>query len=380
MDFRASSAQDNAHRMIYVADLPRQTSYLDLSDFYEKNVGPCQICIKRPLFKNFYYAFVMFESIENAKKAATEFRFPRIKGGLMSRALPYNLHAIRGEPGGRDVQTTSIFVKGFEKLRWNTEDLYAKFCDFGKILSCKVSIDLEHKFLGYGYIQFSKIDEAQKAIDEMDKYDLAREALDAAHRESLKNAELTVLEYHATGKKMTKQTFNNVYVKNFPKEASFTEESLEQLFTEFGDVQSTAIMRDGNGESKGFGFVCFKDPAAAVKAIQFVMRSEAENIENDVEVKDEGAQKDLKVNGVKVSDLYVREAKKKSQRTAELQMSNFKFKKSIMFFSLFVKNFPVGTTAEELKIYFQTACQGEISRVNIVPGTQQAFVNFEKQD
>ena len=41
MDFRASSAQDNAHRMIYVADLPRQTSYLDLSDFYEKNIGPC---------------------------------------------------------------------------------------------------------------------------------------------------------------------------------------------------------------------------------------------------------------------------------------------------------------------------------------------------
>ena len=169
-------------------------------------------------------------------------------------------------------------------------------------------------------------------------------------------------------------------MKNFPKEASFTEESLELLFTEFGEVQSTAIMRDGNGESKGFGFVCFKDPAAAVKAIQFVMRSEAENNENDVEVKDDGEQKDSKVNGVKLSDLYVREAKKKSQRVAELQMSNFKYKKSIMFFSLFVKNFPVGTTGEELKIYFQTACQGEISRVNIVPGTQQAFVNFEKQD
>ena len=29
-------------------------------------------------------------------------------------------------------------------------------------------------------------------------------------------------------------------------------------------------------------------------------------------------------------------------------MTNFKYKKSIMFFSLFVKNFPVGTTAEEL--------------------------------
>lgn len=59
-----------------------------------------------------------------------------------------------------------------------------------------------------------------------------------------------------------------------------------------------------------------------------------------------------RVNGVRLSDLYVREAKKKSQRAAELQLTNFKYKKSIMFFSLFVKNFPPGTTAEELKIYF----------------------------
>lgn len=114
----------------------------------------------------------MFESIENAKKAAAEFRFPRIKGPLMSRALPYNLHAIRGEPGGRDVQTTSIFVKGFQALKWNHEDLYAKFCEFGKILSCKVSVSAEHEFLGYGYIQFSKIEEAQKAIEQVSKYEV----------------------------------------------------------------------------------------------------------------------------------------------------------------------------------------------------------------
>lgn len=158
---------ENAHRMIFVSDLPRTTAYLDVTDFYEKNVGPCQICIKRPLFKNFYYAFLMFESIEHSKKAAEEFRFPVIKGDKMSRALPYNLHAVRGEPGGKDVQSTSIFVKGFENMNWSHEDLYAKFCSYGKILSCKVSIDGEHNFLGYGYVQFSKIEEAQKAIKEV---------------------------------------------------------------------------------------------------------------------------------------------------------------------------------------------------------------------
>lgn len=86
------------------------------------------------------------------------------------------------------------------------------------------------------------------------------------------------------------------------------------------------------------------------------------------------------INGVKLTDLYIKEAKKKTQREKELQMNNFKYKKSIMYFSLFVKNFPVGTTEEELKIYFSTACQGEVTRIQIVEGSQQAFVNFEKQD
>jgi polyadenylate-binding protein len=109
----------------------------------------------------------MFENIENAKKAMDEFRYPVIKSGKVSRTLPYNSHAIRGEPGGKDVQSTSIFVKGFEKMKWNHCDLYSKFCTYGKILSCKVSIGADHEPLGFGYVQYGKIEEAQKAIQEV---------------------------------------------------------------------------------------------------------------------------------------------------------------------------------------------------------------------
>ena len=80
------------------------------------------------------------------------------------------------------------------------------------------------------------------------------------------------MEYQ--GKKVVRKSFNNVYVKNFPKDQSFTEECLEELFKEFGEVQNAAIMRDSDGNSKGFGFVCFSDSQAAEKATQFVMRSE----------------------------------------------------------------------------------------------------------
>ena len=38
---------ENANRTVYLADLPRNTSYMDLSDYYESRVGSCQIAIKR---------------------------------------------------------------------------------------------------------------------------------------------------------------------------------------------------------------------------------------------------------------------------------------------------------------------------------------------
>lgn len=37
----------NIAATVYVADLPKATSYLELAEFFEKNGGPCNIVIKR---------------------------------------------------------------------------------------------------------------------------------------------------------------------------------------------------------------------------------------------------------------------------------------------------------------------------------------------
>lgn len=124
----------------------------------------------RPLFKPFYFAFVLFDTIENAKKAIEVYRYPIFKEGMMSRAGPFSQHVRRDNSNNTDFQSCSVYVKGFEKLGWNHEDLYAKFCTYGRIISCKVSISPEHKFNGYGYIQYSKLEEAQYAINEVSSY------------------------------------------------------------------------------------------------------------------------------------------------------------------------------------------------------------------
>ena len=39
--------EENKARTLYIADLPKSITLLDLSEYFETNVGPCTICIKR---------------------------------------------------------------------------------------------------------------------------------------------------------------------------------------------------------------------------------------------------------------------------------------------------------------------------------------------
>ena len=79
-----------------------------------------------------------------------------------------------------------------------------------------------------------------------------------------------------------------VYVGNLP--FSVEDGKLKELFSEFGEIEEATIIKDKySGRSKGFGFVTFKDDAAAKKAIESL---------NDKEV--EGRK--LKVNEAKPMD------------------------------------------------------------------------------
>jgi polyadenylate-binding protein len=62
--------------------------------------------------------------------------------------------------------------------------------------------------------------------------------------------------------------------------------------------------------------------------------------------------------------IYVRRALKKPQREAEIKRLSEKFKKSMQKFNLYVKNFPLDTTEEELKEFF--AKFGEVHNVRIM--------------
>ena len=47
-----------------------------------------------------------------------------------------------------------------------------------------------------------------------------------------------------------------------------SEEKLREKFAEHGAVTSCVVMKDEEGKSKGFGFVCFESPEGAAAAVE----------------------------------------------------------------------------------------------------------------
>lgn len=199
--------------------------------------------------------------------------------------------------------------------------LHDTFSAFGNILSCKIATDNNGQSKGYGFVQYDSEEGAQKAIDQLngmlinDKQVFVGPFLRKQERDLAAD----------------KSKFTNVYVKNLSE--STTEEDLKKTFGEYGAITSVVVMRDGDGNSKCFGFVNFDDADAAARAVEAL-------------------------NGQKFDqkEWYVGKAQKKSERELELKV---KFEQTVketadksLGLNLYIKNLDDSLGDEKLKELF----------------------------
>merc|ERR1719402_1943050 len=59
--------------------------------------------------------------------------------------------------------------------------------------------------------------------------------------------------------------FKNVFVKNFAD--TLDDDKLSEMFSSVGDITSAIVMKNDDGDSKGFGFVAFENHELADKAV-----------------------------------------------------------------------------------------------------------------
>ncbi|KAG7464110.1 hypothetical protein MATL_G00183750 [Megalops atlanticus] len=131
--------------------------------------------------------------------------------------------------GWEQLSKTNLYIRGLPPA--TTDHDLVKLCQpYGKIVSTKAILDkTTNKCKGYGFVDFDSPAAAQKAV-----------------------TALKTTGVQAQMAKQQEQDPTNLYLSNLPP--SMDEQELENMLKPFGQVISTRILRDSNGDSRGVGF------------------------------------------------------------------------------------------------------------------------------
>jgi len=248
-------------------------------------------------------------------------------------------------------QEVNIFVKNLGLAATNAS-LYSLFKSYGEIFSSKLAQNLDGRSKGYGFVQYLIPENAQKAVTEM-------------NGKSLENIKLIVEPYKQKENRLISKEFNNIYVKNLP-ESITTQEALDKLFAPFGERVSVSI---GQHELKGkvgyFGFVAFKKPEDATKAVA-----------------------ELNGKTVEGSSLYLGKALTKEERERDKRKNALNSKEVLRKVTCYVKSSTGNPLSEEL-IKAQLGEFGVLKQINVLKRKDSqgndislpiAFAVFEKEE
>ncbi|CAK7316391.1 Polyadenylate-binding protein 4-like [Vulpes lagopus] len=134
-----------------------------------------------------------------------------------------------------------------------TEDaLFRKFSAAGPVLSIRVCRDLlTRRSLGYAYVNFLRLADAQRALDTMN--------FDVLRGRPLR------LMWAQRDAQLRRSGVGNVFIKNLDR--SVDDKALFERFSAFGKILSSKVVRDERGP-RGYAFVHFQEPSAAERAIE----------------------------------------------------------------------------------------------------------------
>ncbi|XP_037683541.1 polyadenylate-binding protein 4 isoform X6 [Choloepus didactylus] len=323
---------------LYVGDLHSDVTEAML---YEKfsPAGPVlsiRVCRDMITRRSLGYAYVNFQQPADAERALDTMNFDVIKG------KPIRIMWSQRDPSLRKSGVGNVFIKNLDKSIDN-KALYDTFSAFGNILSCKVVCD-ENGSKGYAFVHFETQEAADKAIEKMNGMLLNDRKVFVGRFKSRKEREA---ELGAKAKE-----FTNVYIKNFGEEVD--DESLKELFIQFGKTLSVKVMRDPSGKSKGFGFVSYEKHEDANKAVE-------------------------EMNGKEISGkvIFVGRAQKKVERQAELKRKFEQLKQERISryqgVNLYIKNLDDTIDDEKLRKEFSPFGSITSAKVMLEDGRSKGF-------
>jgi len=245
----------------------------------------------------------------------------------------------------------NIFVKNLDR-NVIVKDLQALFSQIGPVLSTHIATNSEGISLGYGYVQFEKVEDAKKAIDQL-------------QNQKVKENEIVLSPYVPKDKRTDTAQRRNIYVKNLPENKSEQEitKLIQDLFGKHGEIETTFLKKHPS-ENKYSAFVCFASQETAQKAVEDVS-------------------KNAPVFPGCSEPLYVNWHQAKAERTRELKSQHQHQQNET---NLFVKNLNAEVTENDLKSAFQRF--GQITSIACKDWTsndsqkkaRMGYINFNNAD
>jgi len=296
---------------VFVKNLDKNIDNKALYDTFSLfgNILSCKVSVDENGKSN-GYGFVHYETNEQAKTAVE-----RVNGMQIGEKTVFVGEFVNRQERDKPevVNFTNLYVKNFPQ-EWDEVKVKEIFEKFGKITSLAVKLDKKGR--KFAFINMETPEEAGKAIDELhakedyrteeekertkDKPPVPEEFYKFyCQRAQLRSERVRDLKdkFKSTAPGVAGATSHlgvNLYVKNLDDD--MTDEGLTELFKPYGTITSAKVMSDERQRCKGFGFVCYKSPDEATKAV---------------------TEMHLKV--FKGKPLYVGLAEKKDERTQRLQ-------------------------------------------------------------
>jgi len=150
-------------------------------------------------------------------------------------------------------------------------DFYQLFARIAPIKLCKLITDRHtgHSFC-YGFIEYHSKEDAMKAIEKFNGYRIEHKKLKVSYAQQKTNNtndEDIDTNFKHTNLSSSTQKNSNIYITDLPDD--FDEKMLERLFSKYGEIVQTKILRDPRTRiSRGVAFVLMTSTRYAERAVK----------------------------------------------------------------------------------------------------------------
>ncbi len=220
----------NDRNILYVTDIPLETSENDLKDFFSKySDNIANIAFKKP-----GTAIIYFRDSSVANKVKYEFNLVMF-GNRPIRIMWF-------ETNFKDLaynsDSNNIFVNNIP-LEITPREFFVIFSQFGEIVSAKLK-EMNGKHIGYGFINYEKSESAEKAIKMCNGKavfsDYPRNIIETDYFKLLNQREdkSNYMNYINSGSSKIYEAKCSLFIKNISKKLK--EDQIKSILSDFGKI------------------------------------------------------------------------------------------------------------------------------------------------